>query len=190
MLGKKLGQNDFTLTAIVSAIESDHLLVSVNNIHLKVNGCELDDVMVGSNVLIKCTYDYKDKQPVLDANSFELYEGNEDLVGKIEGVVTQVDYKGDESNPWASVLLTTKYKSKSSGDNVTSSIVKFNMSKSSLDTINFDIREGDVLGVMLHKTNVEENLVLKVNKVFNHIPKQVLDYYNSAAYRKDRGLAL
>ncbi|OEE35304.1 hypothetical protein A1QO_00665 [Vibrio genomosp. F10 str. ZF-129] len=188
MLNKKLFKNSFELCGIVSE-ESDALIKLSNNgmlINIEHNFTDTP-FMVGSNIQVFGTYSYEDRLPIFRASSIDFIDSPESLNGQIEGVVKKLTRMGTKDKPWAKVLLDVKHHHAfRDPKEVTSSICLVNLSQSSLESIGYDLYEGDVLGCNVHSASNDVELTLKVSKIFLHYPKHVLDYFHSSRYTNAR----
>ncbi|MCG9576693.1 hypothetical protein L1D14_10630 [Vibrio tubiashii] len=178
MLDKKLHRNCFKVTGTVSEIYDDSVLVRHNDLFVQVLIKSTKNLSVGSSCSFLGAYSYENKKPLVRAESFEFVEEAHQMVGEIEGTVTQVKYMGTQQNPWAKVLLRTTHHNPLTKE-VTSSICLVNLSRSSLEAINFDIGEGDLLQCQVAATNNDVELTLKTSKVVFHVPRPVLDFYKT-----------
>lgn len=189
MLNRKLGTNEVTLLGSVAQVEPRGLQVKVNSHYFYVEFEQVPkSVMEGSFVEIKGTYSFENKKPLIRASHWSLVEPAQDSVtGTYWGHIAKRETFGnDRSSAWASVILKATHKHAYTKNEVSTSILKVNLSNESLETISFDLAEGDALGLSYYLTNVEETPTFKCTNITSHYPKTVIEFYNSDEYMKLR----
>lgn len=188
MLNRKIGVNEFVIKGIVSDILSDRLKVKVNELVIDVMvSTPYPNVIVGSYVRVVGNYVYKSRVVSINAHAVTLESGRPDITGHVCGEIHEVKRFGSQESPWAQVLLTTKFNIPND-TNVYSELVLVAMSKGSLEQVQYDLRKHDRIEVQVHNSSFEESLALKVTKVLNHYPIEVIKYFSSERYINDRGL--
>lgn len=188
MLNKKLGVNSFELIGLVSEVGTDQLTLNyqAHNLRVQMHDAEAQNLMVGSSIKVLGAYHFVDNQPCFTVSEWHFFDSEPRLSGYIEGEVIKFEKMGDERKPWAKVLIKSNHRRADNNSEVTSSICLVNISGESLKTIDFDLYKGDRLGVNVLATNNDVELTWKVSKIRLHYPHQILTYFNSEQYVKDR----